>query len=54
MNGEDLPLFTVPLPEGGTADLARVENGTSLREFIGVDDPTVVLVAPQDSADADG
>jgi ABC-type glycerol-3-phosphate transport system permease component len=54
VNGEDLPLFTVPLPDGGTADLARVENGTSLREFIGVDDPTVVLVAPRDSATPTG
>ena len=54
VNGEDLPLFTVPLPDGGTADLARVENGTSLREFIGVDDPTVVLVAPQEAATPTG
>jgi multiple sugar transport system permease protein len=54
VDGEDLPLFTVPLPDGGTADLARVENGTSLREFIGVDDPTVVLVAPRDSATPTG
>jgi multiple sugar transport system permease protein len=50
VNGADLPVFTVPLPDGGTAQLARVENGTSLREFIGVDDPTVVLIAPSDSA----
>ncbi|MHB1166083.1 MAG: carbohydrate ABC transporter permease [Candidatus Nanopelagicales bacterium] len=49
VNGEPLPLFTVPLPGGGTADLARLENGTSLREFIGVDDATVVLVAPKDA-----
>lgn len=54
VNGESLPLFTVPLPDGGTADLARVENGTSLREFIGVDDPTVVLVAPADAATPTG
>ena len=54
VNGEDLPLFTVPLPDGGTADLARVENGTSLREFIGVDDATVVIVAPRDSATPTG
>lgn len=50
VDGADLPLFTVPLPDGGTADLARVENGTSLREFVGVDDPSVVVVAPRDSA----
>lgn len=49
VDGEPLPLFTVPLPDGGTADLARLENGTSLREFIGVDDPSIVLVAPKDS-----
>ena len=54
VNGTDLPLFTVPLPEGGTADLARVENGTSLREFIGVDDPAIVLVAPADSVTPTG
>ena len=49
VNGEPLPLFSVPLPDGGTADLVRVENGTSLREFVGVDDPTVILIAPEDS-----
>jgi ABC-type glycerol-3-phosphate transport system permease component len=54
VNGEDLPLFTVPLPDGGTANLARVENGTSLREFIGVEDATVVVVAPRDSATPTG
>lgn len=54
VDGEDLPLFTVPLPDGGTADLARVENGTSLREFVGVDDATVVVVAPRDSATPTG
>lgn len=54
VNGEYLPLFTVPLPDGGSADLARVENGTSLREFIGVDDPAVVVVAPRDSATPTG
>jgi ABC-type glycerol-3-phosphate transport system permease component len=54
VEGEDLPLFTVPLPDGGTADLARVENGTSLREFIGVEDATVVVVAPRDSATPTG
>jgi ABC-type glycerol-3-phosphate transport system permease component len=54
VNGEDLPVFTVPLPDGGTADLARIENGTSLREFVGVEDPTVVLVAPRDAATPTG
>ena len=54
VEGEDLPLFTVPLPEGGTAVLGRVENGTSLREFIGVDDPTVVIVAPAESVTPTG
>ena len=54
VDGAELPLFVVPLPEGGTANLARVENGTSLREFIGVDDPDVVLIAPQDSVTPTG
>ena len=54
VDGEDLPVFTVPLPERGTADLVRVENGTSLREFIGVDDPTVVFVAPREVATPTG
>lgn len=54
VNGEQLPMFTVPLPDGGTADLARLENGTSLREFIGVDDPSVVLVAPADTVTSTG
>jgi ABC-type glycerol-3-phosphate transport system permease component len=54
VNGEDLPVFTVPLPGGGTADLARIENGTSLREFRSVDDPDFVLVAPRDQLVATG
>ena len=53
VNGEELPVFTVPLPGGGTADLARVENGTSLREFRQVDDPDFVLVSPEGRARAD-
>lgn len=54
VDGEQLPLFTVPLPDGGTATLARQENGTSLREFIGVDDASVVVIAPKDSATPTG
>lgn len=54
VDGEELPLFEVPLPDGGTATLARLENGTSLREFIGVDDATVVVIAPKDSATPTG
>lgn len=49
VDGQELPVFTVPLPDGGTAQLARIDNGTSLREFIGVEDPTVVIVAPRES-----
>ena len=54
VDGEQLPLFTVPLPDGGTATLARQENGTSLREFIGVDDASIVVIAPRDSATPTG
>jgi multiple sugar transport system permease protein len=54
VDGEQLPLFEVPLPDGGTAQLARLENGTSLREFIGVDDATVIVIAPRDSATPTG
>ena len=54
VDGEQLPLFEVPLPDGGTATLARAENGTSLREFVGVDDPTVVVIAPRDALTATG
>lgn len=49
VDGEDLPMFIVPVPGGGTAQLARLENGTALREFVSVDDPSVVVIAPQDS-----
>jgi len=54
VDGEDLPLFTVPLAGGGTADLARSENGTSLREFRKVDDPDFILVTTRDSLEATG
>lgn len=49
VDGDPLPLFEVTLPDGETQQLARVENGTSLREFVGVDDPTFVLVAPREA-----
>lgn len=48
VNGEDLPLFNVTFSDGRTETLARLENGTSLREFIAVDDPSVVLVTVAD------
>jgi multiple sugar transport system permease protein len=54
VDGQELPLFTVPLPSGETAELARVENGTSLREFRQVDDPDFVLVAPKDALEPTG
>lgn len=53
-DGQQLPLFTVPLPTGETAQLARLENGTSLREFIGVDEASIVIVAPRESLAATG
>lgn len=49
VDGEPLPLFEVTLPDGETQQLARVANGTSLREFVGVDDPSFVLVAPREA-----
>ena len=49
VDGEQLPLFTVSLPGGGSAQLARVENGTSLREFVGVEDVGVVIIAPREA-----
>jgi multiple sugar transport system permease protein len=54
VDGKELPLFTVPLVAGGTAQLARLENGTSLREFRKADDPEFVLVAPRDDLQPTG
>ena len=54
VDGEELPVFTVPLAGGGTADLARVENGTSLREFRQVSDPDFILVSPKDALEPTG
>ncbi len=54
VDGQELPVFVVPLPTGGTAELARVENGTSLREFRKVDDPDFILVSPRDLLEPTG
>jgi multiple sugar transport system permease protein len=54
VDGKELPVFTVPLVGGGTAELARVKNGTSLREFRKVDDPEFILVSPKDALDPTG
>lgn len=54
VDGQELPLFEVPLPDGQTETLARLENGTNLREFISVDDPTVVLVTVADDVTPTG
>ena len=54
VDGQELPVFTVPLPDGGTAELARSENGTSLREFRGVEDPEVLLVSTRESLQPTG
>lgn len=49
VDSQPLPIFDVTLPDGQTQQLARLENGTSLREFVGVDDPSLVLVAPREA-----
>jgi len=49
VDGVPLPLFDVTLPDGQTQQLVRVENGTSLREFVGVDDPSEMVIAPRDA-----
>jgi len=54
VNGEPLSLFTVPLPDGQLAERARISNGTSLREFVGIDDPSVQIIAPRDTLMATG
>lgn len=54
VDGQELPLFEVPLPDGQTATLARLENGTSLREFIGVDNPSIVVVTVADAVTPTG
>ena len=54
VDGKELPVFTVPLVGGGTAELARLKNGTSLREFRKVDDPAFILVSPKDALEPTG
>lgn len=54
VDGQQLPLFEVPMPDGQTVTLARLENGTSLREFIAVDDPSLVLVTVADDVTPTG
>lgn len=54
INGNPLPLFNVPLPNGSTAQLARVENGTSLREFISVENPDQFFLGLEESATPTG
>lgn len=53
IDGEALPLFQVPTA-AGTVTLARVENGTSLREYVGVDDPGIVIVTVADDVTPTG
>ena len=54
VDGKDLPVFVVPVGEG-TKSLARKGQGISVREFRGVDDPTVVVLAPlADATPVDG
>ena len=45
VDGKDLPVFVVPVGDG-TKSLARSGQGISVREFRGVDDPTVIVLAP--------
>jgi ABC-type glycerol-3-phosphate transport system permease component len=49
VDGKELPVFEVPVGDS-TQTLAQTGQGISVREFRGVDDPSVVVLAPLDSA----
>ena len=49
VDGKQLPVFQVPVGSG-TQNLARAEQGVSVREFRGIDDSSVVVLAPKSSA----
>jgi multiple sugar transport system permease protein len=46
--GKEVPLFEVPREDGTVVQLARVEQGLNVRQWVGVSDTSVKFLAPKD------
>lgn len=46
IDGKDAPLFEVPRVDGTISQLARVKQGVTVRQWVGVDDPSNKFLAP--------
>ena len=48
VEGKEAPLFEVPTADGSIVELARVKQGITVRQWVGVDDPSIKFLAPED------
>ena len=48
IDGKEAPLFEVPTADGSIVELARVKQGITVRQWVGVDDPSIKFLAPED------
>jgi multiple sugar transport system permease protein len=46
--GKEVPLFEVPTADGSIVELARVKQGITVRQWVGINDPTVTFLAPEE------
>lgn len=46
--GKEAPLFEVPKADGSVVELARVKQGVTVRQWVGIEDPSNKFLAPKD------
>jgi multiple sugar transport system permease protein len=48
IDGKEAPLFEVPTADGSIVELARVKQGITVRQWVGVNDPSINFLAPEE------
>ena len=48
IDGKEVPLFEIPMEDGSIGEFARVKQGVTVRQWVGIEDPEVKFLAPKE------
>ena len=48
IEGKEAPLFEIPMDDGSIEEFARVKQGVTVRQWVGIEDPAIKFLAPKD------
>jgi multiple sugar transport system permease protein len=47
IDGKEAPLFEIPMADGSIEEFARVKQGVTVRQWVGIEDPEIKFLAPK-------